>query len=156
MDALDEYSENSPSLNDLLEDPPFFENFSNKKIIYTTRLYKEFEDLSKFEDEYIRLLPCEEKQVNNFLQQKRSDLTYQILKDNHIDEEIIKRPLILSILVDSFPKLQEDFERINEKNRLTPNLTKTLIYMQMFYDHYYGKIRKDNEKQYSNKTKITN
>lgn len=155
LDALDEYSDSSPTIDELFQNIPFFQKFSNKKIIYTTRLNEEFETLSQFEDEYIRLLPFNENQVDNFLQQKRSDLTYNLLKNYHLDDEVIKKPLILSILVESFPKLEQDFKRLKEKKILTSDLTKTLAYTQIFYDHYYGKYRIFSESEYKDKIRIS-
>ena len=148
LDALDEYPNESPSVMDLVNEIELFKNFSNIKFIYTTRLNDEFQALSQFEDEYIRLLPFNRLQVNSFFAKRGSELTYEKLKENHLDEEIITKPLILSILIKSLPILETDFKRLNEKGLLTKNLTKTLIYMEMFYDHYFGKDKKTRKKGY--------
>jgi uncharacterized protein YjbI with pentapeptide repeats len=156
LDALDEYPNKSPSVMDLVKDPEPFKNFSNIKIIYTTRLNDEFQELSQFEDEYIRLLPFNMSQVNSFFAKRSSELTYKKLQENHLDEEIITKPLILSILIKSLPVLETDFNRLSEKGILTKDLSKTLIYMEMFYDQYFGKFRNTNRKENTNRKQHKN
>ena len=65
LDGLDEYHESGSSAMNLVNNkiPEIFVNFSNVKIIYTTRLNKEFENLG-ITKKYLRMLPFNEEQVN--------------------------------------------------------------------------------------------
>ncbi|MGE0242599.1 MAG: pentapeptide repeat-containing protein [Nitrososphaeraceae archaeon] len=153
LDGIDEISDNHFLRKNLME-IPFFQNFSNKKIIYSTRLTKELEEISRVEDEYIRLLSFTEQEVNYFLKQKKSDLNYQKIKENYINDEIITVPLILSLFIYFLPELKQDIQNFKKKHVLTEELKKTIIYMKLFYEIFYGKSLFD-EKEYENKRKFS-
>jgi hypothetical protein len=86
------------------------------------------------------LLPFNKQQVNSYLNLRKSELTYEQLTDKHLEDEEITKPLMLSMLVIAFPRIYKDLDRLSKNNLLNSNIARTLIYMNMFYELFLGKV----------------
>jgi hypothetical protein len=73
FDALDEYyHQQTLDIDEIikLEILKIVNKFSDNKVIFTTRLLPDYQKLYRITNNYLRLLPFNEQQVNYFLQQK--------------------------------------------------------------------------------------
>ena len=152
LDGLDEYSSvNTGSIFQLIDSiRNIFAEFEIVKTIYTTRLR---EDLSPFKThkpfgtsvKAIRLLQFNREQINKYLQNVRSSLTYDSLKEkSQLDYSDLSKPLILGMLIKTLPSIEKDLQRLSHSKNLTPTIARTMIYMALFYQIFLGKANIQN------------
>jgi uncharacterized protein YjbI with pentapeptide repeats len=141
LDGLDEYS-GDLSLFEWLktELEPKLKEYSNMKVIYTTRLNTGIPFELNFTN-YIRLLPFTENQVDEYLGYYNVDFTYQTLISHKLKKEEIIRPLMTWMLLTTFSYFRRDLEILQEQNINIEfeYIFRTLIYLNLFHYITLGK-----------------
>ncbi len=137
LDGLDEYLDDK---NDLMKYVnSILSKFKNMKAIITTRLTPDLleEDMKVDIDRYIRLLPFDSNQVNEFFQLYGVSLTYQYVRDIlHLEDEEITKPLFTWMI--SQMHSASDIQ-INFKNTWSSKMNKSLMYLLFFHHTIKGK-----------------
>jgi uncharacterized protein YjbI with pentapeptide repeats len=140
LDGLDDYSDNSNDAKNLIDKiETIFGNYRNVKVIITTRLQYELPNkLPIIGEQYLRLLPFSEQQVEDFFNHYNIKLTYNDIKSLALNEQELTKPL-LAWMFSQIPGITGDFQHIKPEEKLTRNMTKSLIYLNFFHYIITGK-----------------
>ena len=153
VDGMDEYRGNEGIINLILKyKKNIFEKYKNIKVILTTRLIAGLPDelRNPLNESYIRLLPFEESQVNEYLRYNKVEITYSLLREMGLGEEI-RKPLLLMMLCKIMPKIKDDLKQIQTNDSLPRNTLKSIIYLNFFHYIIEGKYYKSDLKDYERK-----
>ncbi|MBV9176364.1 MAG: pentapeptide repeat-containing protein [Nitrososphaeraceae archaeon] len=158
LDGLDEYrddenqektlSDNSKDIKKLMEKiQTDFEKYRNLKVIVTTRLQEDLPNkLPIIGNEYLRLLPFTQQQVEELFAHYNVKLTYNDLAmiSKGFSKEITN-PLLAWMFSKIYPLIQEDLQRMKstKEQDLTNSMVKSLIYLKFFHSIIEGKMLED-------------
>ncbi len=141
-DGLDEYGDNN-DIKSLFEKFEIKHNkeLHNMRLIITTRLQTDFPNILGIK-EYVRLLPFDPIQVDEFFQKyyfpKTPQIKFQDIKKYGLKEDDIFNPLFCWILLG----IQSEFDLNALENIINPNTKRSLIYQQFIHSTIIGKHRK--------------
>lgn len=138
IDSLDEYHDLSSLLVQKLDTE--FSGYKNMKVIFTTRLIEGFPKQLKIEGkDYVRLLPFTEEQTNSFLEFYKINLTFKQAIDLGIRSQELTKPLLLFMLKEIFPAVEEDIMLIKNDSNITPQMYHALFYLHFIHNVVEGK-----------------
>jgi uncharacterized protein YjbI with pentapeptide repeats len=142
-DGLDEYDDIEGLLTKLKNR---HRELTNMKVIITTRLNAGLPKTLELK-EYVRLLPFDKDQVNDFFSISKyniPDVTYQTLKKHGLQEEEIGKPLFCWMFAVIHPQLGIAFQGIEDRD-----IKRSLIYQEFIHSTIRGKHKESGIHDYN-------
>jgi hypothetical protein len=141
LDGIEEYDRDLSEINDRID--TIFKHYKNLKKIFTCRPIEiKFSQITR-SNNFVRLLPLTEDQVNTYLTNVGSDITYNTLINKHrLTEDIVTKPILLGMIIKSLEFLREDISEIADSEHGV-SVIRTLIYMKTMYKVLLGKAKID-------------
>ncbi|TLX91045.1 MAG: hypothetical protein E6K94_04595 [Thaumarchaeota archaeon] len=140
-DALDEYDDDIKTL--IYEKlPNILVKHNNVKIVFTTRLEPDIpKSLNFLDDKYVRLLPFDTDQVNEFFSESKYNLpniTYNSLKEYGLEQSEISKPLLCWMFAVMH---NTSNNQLNIKSVSDINIKRVLFFQEVIHSIIVGKHR---------------
>ena len=136
LDGLDEYK---GEIRELIERINSYQGeYRNMKVIITTRLKEGYANELNIEN-YVRLLPLSEEQVDQLFKKYNPnlDLTFdRCINEYYLNEEVIRNPLFCWMLAYMHAN---QYEKLEFKKGWSTNMIRTLLYHSFIHSILLGK-----------------
>lgn len=144
LDGLDEYIGDRKSLFDDINRDIIF-HYPKTKIIITSRLNAGYPKSLGLESvDYIRILPFEKTQVDEYFYNSSIDLSYTSLLSMGLSHEEITKPLFTWMISIIHPKIHLAIDLIKYDNIFSSQIRKSLFYFHLFYYILLGRYHELN------------
>lgn len=144
LDGLDEYIGDRKRLFDDINRDIIF-HYPKTKIIITSRLNAGYPKSLGLESvDYIRILPFEKTQVDEYFYNSGINLSYRSLLSMGLSHEEIVKPLFTWMISVIHPKIHLALDLIKYDNIFSSQIRKSLFYFHLFYYILLGRFHELN------------